>query len=321
MDILISGSVAYDYLMSFPGQFKEHILPDQLESISLSFLVDSLIRRRGGVAANIAYNLALLGVRARVMAAIGEDYSADRDWLEKKGVDTSTMHVVPNVFTASFFVTTDKNNAQIASFYPGAMSHAADLSLKDLEDSDSPDLVVISPNDPAAMSQYIAECKQLGLPYVYDPSQQVVRVDGDTLRDGIEDAHSLFVNEYEFELILNKTGFSADDIHNKVGFLVITRGAKGATIFHGDDEYNISAVPTDKVVDPTGGGDAFRGGFLAAYSHGWEWELCGNMGALAATFCLESDGPQGHEYTFEEFVSRFQENFGDANKLKELIKD
>lgn len=320
MDILITGSVAYDYLMSFPGHFKEHILSDQLESISLSFLVESLNRRRGGIAANIAYNLALLGVRSRVLATIGEDYKEDRDWLEKMGVDTSTMHIVPDTFTASFFATTDKGNAQIASFFPGAMAHAAELSLKDL-DGTLPNLVIISPNDPAAMTQYIAECKQLELPYLYDPSQQVVRVDGDTLRDGIEGAQSFFGNEYEFELILNKTGMSAEDIRGIVEFMVITHGENGATIINGEDEYKINAVLTDTVVDPTGGGDAFRGGFLTGYSHSWEWEMCGNMGALAATICLESDGPQGHEYTREEFVGRFREHFGDAGKLEELLKD
>jgi adenosine kinase len=148
-----------------------------------------------------------------------------------------------------------------------------------------------------------------------------VRVDGDTLRNGIESAQSFFGNEYEFELILNKTGMSAEDIRGIVEFMVITHGENGATIINGEDEYKINAVLTDTVVDPTGGGDAFRGGFLTGYSHSWDWEMCGNMGALAATICLESDGPQGHEYTREEFVGRFREHFGDAGKLEELLKD
>ena len=318
MDILITGSVAYDYLMTFPGQFKEHILPDQLESISLSFLVDSLNRRRGGIAANIAYNLALLGVRAKVFATIGEDYKEDRDWLESQGVDTSAMTIIPDTFTASFFVTTDNVNAQIASFYPGAMAHAAELSLKDL-DGRPPDLVIVSPNDPTAMNQYIAECKHLKWPYIYDPSQQVVRVDGETLREGIDGAHSLFANEYEFSLIKKKTGMNLDDIKEQVGFVVITKGKNGASIYLEDMEYHIPAVPTENIVDPTGGGDAFRGGFLAGYSRGWDWEICGRIGSLAATICLESDGPQGHSYKRENFIARYHQHFEDFEQLNEII--
>ncbi|MCH7662244.1 MAG: carbohydrate kinase family protein [Chloroflexi bacterium] len=319
MNILITGSVAYDYLMTFPGQFKEHILPDQLDSISLSFLVDSLNRRRGGIAANIAYNLALLGVRARVFATIGADYQEDRDWLESQGVDTSTMTIIPDTFTASLFATTDNANAQIASFYPGAMAHASELSLHDLDGS-PPDLVLVSPNDPTAMDQYIAECKQLHWPYVYDPSQQVVRVDGKTLREGIQGAHSLFANEYEFSLIKKKTGMDMDDINEQVGFVVITHGDKGSSILNDDNEYHIPAVPTDNIVDPTGGGDAFRGGFLAGYSRGWDLDICGKIGSLAATICLESDGPQGHSFERADFVARFREHFDDFEQLDELIK-
>lgn len=319
MDILITGSVAYDYLMTFPGQFKDHILPDQLESISLSFLVDSLNRRRGGIAANIAYNMALLGDTPRVLAAIGEDYVADREWLANQGVDTSTMRVIPDTFTASFFATTDNANAQIASFFPGAMSHAVELSLKDLK-GDQPDMVVISPNDPSAMELYVSECKELKIPYLYDPSQQVVRVDGGTLRDGIEGANSIFANAYEFSLIKKKTSMSASNIRGVVDFMVVTHGDKGAAIYHGEDEYHIPAVPTDKIIDPTGGGDAFRGAFLCGYSRGWDWELCGQMGALAATICLESDGPQGHAYSRGEFVSRFRNHFDDNGVLDALLE-
>src|SRR4030066_343393 len=193
MNIVLTGSVAYDYLMTFPGYFRDHLLPDKLASVSLSFLVDSLIRQRGGIAPNIAYTMALLGGRPRVMATVGEDFEDYRKWLADHGVDTTEMKVVSGVFTASFFANTDRANAQIASFYPGAMAYAAQLSFHTLP-APRPDLAVISPNDPGAMQQYIRECRELGIPYLYDPSQQLVRMAGLELREGIEGAFSLFVN-------------------------------------------------------------------------------------------------------------------------------
>jgi adenosine kinase len=317
MDILISGSVAYDYLMTFPGKFKDHILPDQLESISLSFLVDSLVRRRGGVAPNIAYTLALLGGKPKVFATVGEDFEDYRAWLDSKGVDTSWMKIVAGKYTASFFATTDQENAQMASFYPGAMGDAATLSLHNLEDR--PDLVVVSPNDPAAMDKVIAECAALSIPYLYDPSQQIVRVDGAVLKSGIEGAQSLFVNEYEFGMVQKKTGMNEADVVENVDYLVVTRGEKGVTIYHGDDQTQVEAVPPKQIVDPTGAGDAFRGGFLTGYSRGWDWRTCGQMGALTATYCLENDGPQGQDYTPSEYVARYREHYDDNGLLDQLL--
>jgi adenosine kinase len=317
MKILISGSVAYDYLMSFPGDFKEHILADQLESISLSFLVDRMVKRRGGIAPNIAYTLALLGARPQVFATVGEDFSDYRNWLEEHGVDTAYMQVVPGTFTASFFATTDNNNAQLASFYPGAMAHAAKMSLNEVVDR--PDLVVISPNDPAAMIKNIAECKALGINYVYDPSQQIARADGETLRAGVDGALALFCNEYEFELIKKKTGLSDEAIRQLVTFTVITRGPKGANIYVDGGDYFVEAFPTEKIIDPTGAGDAFRGGFLTGYRLGWDWEICGQIASLTATYCLEADGPQGFHYNIAEFVSRFREQYDDGGKLDQLL--
>lgn len=319
MDILLTGSVAYDYLMTFPGHFKEHILPERLESISLSFLVDSLVRRRGGIAPNIAYNLALLGGKPRVFATVGEDFADYRAWLESKGVDTSLMKVVAGTYTASFFATTDRDNAQMASFFPGAMAYASDLSLKDLDEK--PDLVVISPNDPDAMTKLIAECKELNQPYLFDPSQQIVRVDGDWLLSSLEGAQSLFVNDYEYGLVLKMTGLKEADLINMVDFLVVTLGEDGADIFQGSDKVHIDPVPPTQIIDPTGAGDAFRGGFLTGYRHGWDWQICGQIGALTATYCLESDGPQGQEYSREEFVQRYQKHYNNKGLLEELLAD
>src|SRR5512143_1378044 len=216
MDILLTGSVAYDYLMTFPGLFKDQILPERLASISLSFLVDSMSKQRGGIAPNIAYSMALLGERPRVMATVGEDFGEYRTWLEIKGIDTSLMQTIPGLFTASFFATTDQASAQIASFYPGAMGQAATQSLKDL--SPRPDLVVVSPNEPTAMTKFAAECRELGINYLYDPSQQVLRLEGSELARDMEGAWFLFCNDYEYDLISKKTGWDLKEMlrHVKV---------------------------------------------------------------------------------------------------------
>jgi adenosine kinase len=317
MDILLTGSVAYDYLMTFPGHFREHILPERLESISLSFLVDGMTKQRGGIAPNIAYSMALLGERPRVMATVGEDFEEYRAWLEARGVDTALMHVIPGEFTASFFATTDRLSAQIASFYPGAMAHSAVQSLRALDRK--PDLVVVSPSSPEAMMKFPGECRELGIPYLYDPSQQVLRLEGSELSRDMEGAQFLFCNDYEFGLISKKTGWSLDQTLDHVKILVITRGKDGADLYLGGDAVHVPTVPEDEIVDPTGVGDAFRGGFLAGYSRGFDWKLCGEIGALAAVYCLEQRGPQSHAYTRKEFVDRFRKHFDDNGKLDGLL--
>jgi adenosine kinase len=319
MEILLTGSVAYDYLMTFPGYFREHILPEKLDSISLSFLVDSMRRQRGGIATNIAYTLALLGGHPRLWVAVGEDFEEYRAWLESKGVDASGARVIPGVFTASFFVNTDRANAQIASFYPGAMAFSSQLSLHELGDK-RPDLVMISPSDPGAMNQLVRECQELGLAYIYDPSQQIVRLSGDDLRLGIQGAWALFVNDYEFALIEKSTGWDATAIRqrNPNILMVVTRGEKGATIDTESEHHEVPIVPAERIVDPTGVGDAFRGGFLTGLRLGMDLLTCGQMGALAATYCLEQLGTQGHSYTPAEFVARYRQNFDDGGKMDVL---
>jgi adenosine kinase len=318
MDILISGSVAYDYLMTFPGLFKEQILPERLESISLSFLVDSMTRQRGGIAPNIAYTLALLGEQPRLFATVGEDFEDYRAWLEKFGVNTEYAKVIPGKFTASFFATTDRANAQIATFYPGAMGDAASLSLTDVKKR--PDLVVVSPTDPVAMMKHAAESRELGIPYLYDPSQQVLRLDGKEIARDMEGAHFLFVNDYEFGLISKKTGLDLKGMLKHVDVIVITKGAEGAIIYTEGNEVVIPVVPEDRIIDPTGVGDAFRGGFLAAYAHGWDWSLCGQVGSLAAVYVLEQNGTQNHHYSRQEFVERFRKHYDDGGRLDALLK-
>jgi adenosine kinase len=316
MDILISGSVAYDYLMTFPGLFKEQFLPERLASISLSFLVDSMTRQRGGIAPNIAYTLALLGEHPRLFATVGEDFEEYRALLEKNGVDTEFARVVPGKYTASFFATTDKANAQIASFYPGAMGDAATMSLKEV--SRRPDLVVISPTDPAAMMKHAAESRELKIPYLYDPSQQVLRLEGKEIARDMEGAHFLFVNDYEYGLISKKTGLDLQGMLKHVDVIVITKGAEGAVIYADGKEVVVPVVPEERIVDPTGVGDAFRGGFLAAYARGWDWLLCGQVGSLAAVYVLEQKGTQNHFYTRQQFVERFRKHYDDGGKLDVL---
>lgn len=319
MKVILTGSVAYDYLMSFPGYFRDHILVEKLETISLSFLVEGMVRLRGGTAPNIAYTLALLGQQPQLFATVGEDFEEYRAWLESKGVDTTFARVVPGVFTASFFANTDRSNSQIASFYPGAMAYASQLSLHELND-DRPDLVVISPNDPEAMKRYVVECQELAMPYFYDPSQQIVRLQAEDLRRGIEGALALFVNDYEFALIQKITGMRVEDILQKAQFMVVTLGEQGAEIYTREGEFHIPAVPPDKIADPTGVGDAFRGGFITAYGLGLDWKTCGRVAVLAATYCLEHQGPQGHYYTPAQFVARFRQHFDDQGRLDVLLR-
>jgi len=308
MNVVVTGSIAYDYLMSFPGFFKDHILPDQIAKLSVSFLVDSMRRQRGGCATNIAYNLALLGERPLVMAAAGQDFPEYRTWLEAHGVDTAGVVEVPDEFTASFFVSTDRENNQIASFYTGAMAHAHKLSFRDLR---APaDLAIISPNDPEAMRKYPRECQELGIPYIYDPSQQVIRLSGDDLRRGLEGSRMLIVNDYEFEMIRNKTGMSEDQVLCCTGALVVTRGSQGSTIWVGGQRVDIPVVKPRCVADPTGVGDAYRAGIIKGMSLGLPWHVIGRMGSLAATYVLEHPGTQNHTYTWDEFLARYQENFG-----------
>ena len=318
MSIVCTGSVAYDYLMKFPGYFKDHILPDNLETLSLSFLVDSMTKVRGGVAPNIAYTLALLGSEKPVVfATVGEDFEDYRLWLDTNNVETKFIKKIDGVFTASFFANTDQANSQIASFYTGAMTYARDYSLNEL--GFLPELVVISPNDPMAMNRYVEECVHMKIPYLFDPSQQIVRMSSEEIRNGVEGAYSLFVNEYEYQLLQKHTGLNQDDILKIVRFLVVTLGEKGAKIYADDHEYVVPAFPVKNIIDPTGVGDAFRGGFLRGFQEKFPWELCGKIGSLSAAYCLEQNGTQSHQYTVEKFVDRFRQNYDDNGELDQLL--
>jgi adenosine kinase len=309
MSIIVTGSIAYDYLMSFPGKFTEHFLPEHMNRVSLSFLVDTMDKRRGGCAPNIAYTLALLGQRPRLMGTAGQDFGEYREWLEAAGVDTSLVRIVDDKFTASFFCSTDTESNQIASFYTGAMAHAAELSFRLAHGAR---LAIISPNDPAAMIQYAEECRTLGIAFIWDPGQQCARMSGDELAEGLRGAALVICNDYEFELVRQKTGLGEREILELAGALVITKGEKGSTVLtrESPEGVDVAAVPPRRIVDPTGVGDAFRGGFMKGMAESAPYPVCARIGSVAATYALEHLGGQSHAYTWQEFRSRYEEHFG-----------
>jgi adenosine kinase len=312
MHIVVTGSIAFDYLMSFPGRFTEHFLPEHMSRISLSFLVDTMDKRRGGCAPNIAYTLALLGERPRLMATAGQDFGDYRRWLEAARVDTSLVKEVDGKFTASFFCSTDTENNQIASFYTGAMGNAGELSFRDVPDCG---LAIISPNDPGAMLQYAEECRALGIPYIWDPGQQCARMSGDELKDGLAGATLVISNDYEIELIRQKTGLEEEAILSLSGALVVTRGEDGCSVLERHGRTDVPAVTPHRIVDPTGVGDAFRGGFLKGMALGAAYPVCAQIGSVAATYALEHLGGQSHAYSWPEFLERYETHFGAAAGL------
>jgi len=318
MTIAVTGSLAFDYIMSFPGSFTEHILPDQIHHLSVSFLVDSMSRQQGGTAGNIAYTLALLGQPVLLMATVGQDGKDYIDLLKRQGVDTTGVLHLEDEFTASFFVSTDMHNRQIANFYPGAMGKSAEISFRD-QDYQKIQLAIISPSSPDAMLKYVKECKELGINYVYDPSQQLPRTDGETLRYSIEGAYMLTVNDYEFEIIKNKTNWSQDDITAQVEVLVVTRGEAGSTIYTDGTVVHVSTATPTQVADPTGGGDAYRGGLLAGWRHKLNWKDAGRLGALAATYAIEQHGTQRHAYTLETFAERYFKYFDSSPDIERFF--
>jgi len=307
MKLIVTGSIAFDYLMSFPGKFTEHILADHLQRVSLSFLVDSMDKRRGGCAPNIAYTLALLGERPFLVATAGQDFKEYDEWLQAAGIDTSHVRHVPDKFTASFFCSTDTENNQIASFYIGAMANASELSLRTIQ---QPGLVIISPNDPGAMIQYAEECRTIGVPFIFDPGQQCARLSGDDLRDGISGARLVISNDYEFELIRQKTGLNEQQVLEQVSALVITRGEDGCSVYESHSRIDVPSITPHRIVDPTGVGDAFRGGLMKGMAMGKSFKESAQLGTVAATYALEHLGGQSHAYTIKEFRERYAEHFG-----------
>ncbi|MCB0210659.1 MAG: carbohydrate kinase family protein [Anaerolineae bacterium] len=318
MKVAVTGSMAFDYIMSFPDQFANHILPDQIQRLSVSFLVDSMRRERGGTAGNIAYNLALLDQPALLMATVGQDAPEYIAGLRARGVDTSGVLQLPNEFTASFFVSTDQTNNQIALFYTGAMAKSGQISFAE-QDYNAIKLAIISPNDPWAMVKYAQECHDLQIPYIYDPSQQIPRLSADDLVRGIEGATILMVNDYEFEMIKNKTGLTTDDLKSKVETIIVTQGSQGSIIYVDGQELDIPPARPNRIADPTGVGDAYRAGIIAGLMRNYPWEVTGRLGSITAVYVLEQHGTQRHTYNRRQIANRYREIFGDTQELDDLI--
>ncbi len=318
MQILITGSIAYDYLMRFPGRFQQHFLPDELHNMSLSFLVDDMTKHWGGTAANIAYTMALFGARPKLMGTVGRDFGDYRRWLEAAGVDCSAVIQLDEVFTASFFSNTDEDNNQLAFFYGGAMNLARHYRIGTVL-AQPPDLAIISPNDPVAMAQLYAECRQLEIPFIFDPGQQVARLDGDALRQGLDGAYMLIVNIYEASVIYEKTGLSLDDIRERVRIVAITESERGSTLFQGGEAIKVESFAPGQIANPTGAGDAYRAGMLVGLQQGLSLPLSAQVGSLCATYALEYVGTQTHHFTPAEFVARFRQLADDGGGLDALL--
>ena len=315
MNIVVTGSIATDHLMRFPGRFADALLPDQLHKVSLSFLVDDLVVRRGGIAANIAYGMAQLGLRPILVGAVGSDFDAYRELLERTGVDCESVYVSRQAHTARFVCTTDADLCQIASFYAGAMAEANLIELAPVSDRvGGVDLVLISPNDPAAMVRHTEECRDRGFRFVADPSQQLARMSGDEIRQLVDGAAFLLTNEYEKELLTAKTGMTDADILAVVGVWITTLGADGVRgIGRGLDPVHVPVARlAGEVNDPTGVGDGFRSGFFTGLSWGLPLERAAQVGSLVAALVLETVGTQEYLVQAEDFAKRLAESYGDT---------
>ena len=314
MKIAVTGSIATDHLMRFPGRFADQLLPDQLHKVSLSFLVDDLVVRRGGVAANIAFGMAQLALRPILVGAVGTDFDDYRSWLERHGVDCDSVHVSELAHTARFVCTTDQDMCQIASFYAGAMSEARNIELAPVaERVGGLDLVIVSANDPEAMLRHSDECRTRGYRFAADPSQQLARMDGEDVLRLIDGADYLLTNEYEKSLLESKTGLSDAQVLDRVGIRVTTLGKNGVEITgRGIERIHVPAAREVAAKDPTGVGDGFRAGFFAGIAWGLDLERAAQVGSLLATQVLETVGTQEYEVDPDVFVKRMAESYGDV---------
>ncbi|MGY1623267.1 carbohydrate kinase family protein [Geodermatophilus sp. SYSU D00965] len=312
MPVVVTGSIATDHLMTFPGKFTEQFVEGQLENVSLSFLVDDLVQHRGGAGANMAYGLGLLGIGPVLVGAVGSDFADYEAWLSRHGVDTASVHWSEVKHTARFVCTTDAVNNQIASFYSGAMSEASSIELAPVAARvGTPDLVVVGPNDPTAMVRHTQECRERGYPFAADPSQQLAWADGEMIRELVDGAELLFTNEYESALLLQKTGWTAGEVLARVGVWVTTRAADGVLVRQaGAEPISVIAVPETKPVEPTGGGDALRAGFIAGRMWGLSLERATQLGSAVATEAVEVIGTQEYALHRQRFLGRFADAFG-----------
>jgi adenosine kinase len=308
-NVVLSGSLAFDYIMTFPGSFKDHILPDKVHVLSVSFLFDSLKRLRGGIAGNIAYNLALLGERPAVVGAGGADFGEYRAVLDAMGIDTSGVVDVPDLLTGSSFMQADLAGNQIAGFFPGASVAAADQPVADAAGEARYGLVGATTLE--AMRRHAEEIASAGCRLIYDPSQQIVAAPPEDLLAGMERAWAVTGSDYEFAMIERKTGLTVDQIASSTPLTVVTYGSEGSALIGEGERVAIPVARPEQVTDPTGGGDAYRAGLIKGLLLDLPLEVCGRMGALAATYAIEHYGTQEHRYDADGFVARFDEAFPD----------
>jgi adenosine kinase len=310
--IVVTGSIATDHLMKFPGKFSEQLLADHLQKVSLSFLVDDLVLHRGGVAGNMAFAIGVLGGDVALVGAAGKDFDEYRTWLDEHGVDCSNVLISESAYTARFVCTTDEDMAQIASFYPGAMSESRNIKLADVaEKAGEIDLVIVGANDPEAMFLHTEECRALGLAFAADPSQQLARLSGEEIRKLIDGATYLFTNDYEWDLLLQKSGWSEAEVMNQIGLRVTTLGPKGVDLVSSDGTFvHIDVVPETHQADPTGIGDAFRAGFLTGRAAGLSLERSAQLASLVAVLVLEATGPQEWTWDRAAAVERLSAAYG-----------
>lgn len=311
--LLIAGSIATDHLMTYEGRFADSLVADQLDKLSVSFLVTGLDVRRGGVAPNICFGLARLGAAPVLVGAAGKDFAEYRAWLERHGVDCNHVHLSETAHTARFVCTTDEALSQIASFYPGAMDEAGLIELGAIVGAGEPNAVLIGADNPVAMKRHTEECRERGWRFYADPSQQLSFADGELIRSLIDGAAILFSNEYESHIISDKTGWSPEEILDRVALQVTTLGGDGVLIqAQGAEPIKVPALPDVKAIEPTGAGDSFRAGFLAALGWGFDYAAAAQVGCTIAAFVVESIGTQEYSFTNQEFVARLRGAYGDA---------
>lgn len=309
MNIYISGSMAYDRIMDFPGKFADHILPDKIHILNVCFNVDGLVEKFGGTAGNIGYTLSLLNEKPLIVATIGKDYQSYFDWLTKNNMPVEGIKIIVDEFTAGAYITTDMSDNQITGFNPGAMKYPSEYRFEGADSDNS--IVLIAPGNIQDMLEYAGICREKGIRYVCDPGQSLSKWEGKALRDWIDGSMLLITNDYEMELVMKMTGMDKSGLLGLTERIVTTLGEKGSVIFSLDYETYIPPAKVNGVVDPTGAGDAYRAGLLKAFVGGRDIETAGRMGTIAASFAIEKYGTQEHHFTYEDFIERYRDNFGD----------
>jgi len=307
MSALICGSYAYDTIMVFPDKFANHILPDKVHILNVSFLVPQMRREFGGCAGNIAYNLKLLGGDAVPMATVGNDFSSYADWMDKCGITRKHVKELDHTYTGQAFITTDMDDNQITAFHPGAMGFSHENKVTD---ADGVTIAIVSPDGRDGMIQHAEQCADAGIPLIFDPGQGMPMFDGDDLKTFIDQATYVTVNDYEMQLMQDRTGLSPHEIAERVDALIVTLGGKGSHIYTKNKRIDIPSAPVKEICDPTGCGDAYRGGLLYGIMNDMDWENTGRIAALMGAMKIEQHGTQNHEYSKDEIEARFKEAFG-----------